>query len=279
MEIQELGQTEWTIISPQYTGSSGGWTYPLIDLRNYRGKTARIAFHFIAVDASGGADNSSGWYLDDIQLPQFTGVEVGSVIERTNTATSVPLMAYSSPGVTNLQFVVRIPAGTLEDFAVDIDHARFASVVITPLGAEEWQVTLGTTESTPLNGFEHIGSLNFKGIVPKSAFVGLEGHSLIGTKVDGTQMACVKFSPGRAVLIAEEPLLEGWLDPAGQRMVTLFGKANTDYTIHESSEISAPRASWSPAWTNTVPSSLFIDAPVQGSLSNAPIGFLNAKQQ
>ena len=62
-------------------------------------------------------------------------------------------------------------------------------------------------------------------------------------------------------------------------MVTLWGKANTRYTIVESTDVALPLASWQVAWTNTVPTDLFIHTQIQGELTNAPILFLDAKER
>lgn len=69
VEVMVAGTGTWERVSVDYTSTgSGVYSSPLIDLSAYAGKRIQIAFHFIAVDASGGADNGLGWYIDDVSL-------------------------------------------------------------------------------------------------------------------------------------------------------------------------------------------------------------------
>jgi len=61
-------------------------------------------------------------------------------------------------------------------------------------------------------------------------------------------------------------------------MVTLFGKSNTAYEIGQTTNTGDANP-WPLGWSITVPASLFIQTPAQGTLSNASVLFLNAKEQ
>jgi len=58
---------------------SSDWTIKDVDLTSYAGQTVRIGFNHSANDSSGvsGADNSHGWFIDDVTIvsgtPTFTG--------------------------------------------------------------------------------------------------------------------------------------------------------------------------------------------------------------
>jgi bacillopeptidase F (M6 metalloprotease family) len=66
VEVQEVGTSTWVKISADYTNSSGAWTYPLLDLSAYAGKTIQIAFHF--QDDGGNGSIAAGWYIDEVTL-------------------------------------------------------------------------------------------------------------------------------------------------------------------------------------------------------------------
>jgi bacillopeptidase F (M6 metalloprotease family) len=72
VEVQEVGTSAWVQISPDYSNSSGAWTYPLLDLSAYAGKTIRVGFHIYDDGGTqyygGPATISSGWYIDDVTL-------------------------------------------------------------------------------------------------------------------------------------------------------------------------------------------------------------------
>ncbi len=67
MEIR-VGTNKWNTISPIYSGNSGSWTEPFIDLSPYAGQTVQLAFHLAAESYSGG----KGWYVDNVQVYPLT---------------------------------------------------------------------------------------------------------------------------------------------------------------------------------------------------------------
>ena len=59
----------------RFTGVSGVWTPRIVPLTEYAGRYVRIAFvHTAQRDAHGHPSESSGWYIDEVQIP--TGGEV-----------------------------------------------------------------------------------------------------------------------------------------------------------------------------------------------------------
>ncbi|MFC1750412.1 hypothetical protein ACFL2V_16550 [Pseudomonadota bacterium] len=68
----------WTPIGNSYTGVSQGWVPMIIDVSDYSGETVRLGF-LHAADSNCGAcaTESSGWFIDDIQImavtPSFSG--------------------------------------------------------------------------------------------------------------------------------------------------------------------------------------------------------------
>jgi hypothetical protein len=122
-------------------------------------------------------------------------------------------------------------------------------------------------------GTKTIGTICFRAISPHSAFVPLSVNNLVISN-----LAPAHAFGTRVVNIANEPLLEAWLGSSRQRMVTLYGIADKTYETRHASIVDTP-APWTPAWTNTVPVSLFTSFPLTGTASNAPILFLRANEQ
>ncbi len=67
VEIRVVGQN-WLRISDVYSGVSGSWSFPFIDLTPYGGQQAEIAFYFQARDCCDWADTSSGWSIDQVTI-------------------------------------------------------------------------------------------------------------------------------------------------------------------------------------------------------------------
>jgi hypothetical protein len=168
-------------------------------------------------------------------------------------------------------FVIEAPAGNLNTPVLTAQGCW--SGTITPQSATQWLVSLQSSCTTGSAGVETIGTICFAAVSPHSAFVPLNVNSLVISN-----LAPAQAFGTRVVNIASEPLLEGWLDSSNNRMLTTYGKANTAYVIHQSTNVAAARP-WPSAWTNTVPASLFTNSAVRGSLSNAPVLFLDAQEQ
>jgi hypothetical protein len=135
---------------------------------------------------------------------------------------------------------------------------------------------LTTSPANPVIGSENIGSLCVTPVSAHSVFVSVAIKDVQLPLYPGWTTTGVG---NRWVIVANEPLLEAGMNGPGQRTATLYGKPNTSYRINESSNLSVATSSWPPAWTNFVPASLYVTTLVQGSLSNSPTLFLNAKEQ
>ena len=62
----KVGTGEWQTISEMYDqNSSGVWSYPSIDLREYAELTVQLSFYFTSNSDAG---ISAGWYVDDISI-------------------------------------------------------------------------------------------------------------------------------------------------------------------------------------------------------------------
>jgi hypothetical protein len=126
-------------------------------------------------------------------------------------------------------------------------------------------------------GVETIGSLCYTAVSTESAFVPLSPVNVLVTNLDGSMPPVLPVG-SRPVIIAEKPLLESSLGPNRQRMVTIYGKADTTYEITQATNLTAV-SPWTLGWTNTVPAGLSFTSPVLGSLSNAPTLYLRANEK
>ena len=60
---------EWERVSDVYSGSSGAWTFPYVDLSKFAGERIEIAFYFQSRDCCFGDDTGPGWYIDLLSIP------------------------------------------------------------------------------------------------------------------------------------------------------------------------------------------------------------------
>ena len=279
LQISTNNGASWIPLGPVLSNTSGNWTRPLYSLKAFAGLKVRLGFYFESHNS--GWPNyytyvSSGWYIDDVRLiHDFAALLLDSPVVRTQNSAcvSLGLAASSSPSVVG--FTIQAPAGRIANLA--FTSGGCWSGAITPISGSEWAVSL--TNNCPTNpmGVVTVGSICLTATSAESAFVPLDVSNLAVMNKDGSAPPVHSFG-SRAVLIADRALLEASLGVNKQRMVTVFGKANTTYEIGCSTSLAAG-SMWTPSWTNIVPASLYYTCPVQGALSNAPALFLRAKEQ
>ncbi len=265
----KAGNNNWATISPIYSGNSGNWTQPFIDLSAFGGQTVQLGFHFHSAGCI-----AHGWYVDDIRLTHdFALLLLDSPAVRTQTTACFSLgIAQSSPAAT-IGFTLKSTVDRLTNLVLNTEGCWTGS--LTPQPASQWSVNLQNVCTNVPMGIKRVNSICFTALGSESAFVPITVGNLSVSNLD-------TFLPGtigvgnRAVIIADKPLLEASVG-AG-RVLTTYGKANASYQIDYATNL-FPTPNWAPGWTNLVPPSLSYTSPVQGSVSNEPLLFLRAMER
>ena len=204
------------------------------------------------------------------------GLCLGSANVRTQQVVCLPLEIISASPAVWLSFTVHAPPGILSNATLNVT-GQFTNATITSGSNCEWFVTMQTSPTDGVVGDQVIGSVCFEAVSTQSAFSQLVLNNLVVTNEDGT-VAGATTCESRSVVIANQALLEATLTTNSQRMLTLYGKASTDYVIEYATNLTVVSA-WLPGWTNTVPASLSYTTPVPDALSNSPVLFLRAKER
>lgn len=201
---------------------------------------------------------------------------LGSAIVRTQQLACLPLQFSVGSPARSVAFTVQAPAGHFVNPVLQTG-SRFTDATVTVGADAQWLIRLQTSSSNPLVGEEFVGSLYFTVISTNSAFVPITVADLVVTNNDGLLPSAAAFG-NRVVVIADRPLLEATLGPNAQRVLTLYGKANTAFRISDTSDPALPLP-WTPTLTNLVPTALFYSQSLTVGLSNAPVLFLHATEQ
>jgi len=244
-----------------------------LDLSSYAGQSVQVAFRIVTI----GCCNAPGWYIDEVRLTHdFALLLLDSRIVRAQDSFCVSLGITESSPASSVSFTLQAPAGNLSNLTLN-GEGCWTNAIITPQPNSEWFVTLQNACTTAPMGVRTIGSLCFTAVSAHSAFVPLTINNLVVTNQDAS-LPSTHALGSRAVIIANEPLLEAWLDTIRQRMATLYGIAGKTYEVRHASIVDSPTP-WTPGWTNTVPASLFSSFPLNGAFSNAPSLYLRANEQ
>ncbi|MCX6380832.1 MAG: choice-of-anchor J domain-containing protein, partial [Armatimonadetes bacterium] len=98
-DATKMKWSDWTAISPQYMGDSGGWTQPLLDITAYAGKTIRFNFYH-----SGQVNSGAGWYLDEITVLLPSPTITGFTPDHGPVDTLVTITGTYFTGATSVKF-------------------------------------------------------------------------------------------------------------------------------------------------------------------------------
>lgn len=263
-----------------YQSSSGNWTRPSFDLAPYAGQLVRIGFYFESRNS--GWPNyytyvSSGWYLDEMTLVHDSAVILlGSPIVRTQNTACISLGLGDTQPASNVTFNVQTSAGLLANPILSTRGCWSGTVL--PVSDSGWTVSLENHCACATFGIETVASLCFTATSPRSAFVPLTVSTATVNRQDGSAPTAINMVGTRVVAIGREPLLEPSIDPGQRRMVTLYGIAGKTYQMEYTPTVSSPLI-WTPAWTNTISTSLFDRFPLTGMFSNSPSLYLRAVEQ
>jgi hypothetical protein len=200
-----------------------------------------------------------------------TSLTLDFAVGRTQQDLCLPLEIVGSSPVALVSFSVEAPAGVLTSPTVAL-APPFTNATVTQVSGSQWTVTMQATNG--VFGDQIIGSICFTANAIQSEFVQVMLGNLVVNNQDATVPGTIALG-GEAVIIANQSLLRAQSSTNGQRSVTLYGKANTDYVIDYSTNLSG---NWFPGWTNTEPGLMFLASPVQGVVSNAPVLFLRARE-
>lgn len=185
----------------------------------------------------------SFWVTIDSDVAQLS---LGSTELRAGQTGSVALNFSSSEGVARLNLVLDVPPGRLSNFSLQALASEIdpASTWVVALPNSSVVIQLATRSGQTLLGYKEVAQLSFSTIVnQQSAFVPLSVRPFSATKSDGTFIADRPSEPGRAVIIAQEALLEAAFNTDGSRRLMLFGKPASTYAIEYSTNPTAA-GSW-----------------------------------
>jgi hypothetical protein len=201
-------------------------------------------------------------------------LSLGSAVVRTQEVAHLALNLVSGSQAYWISFTVTAPTNLLNNASLTA-IPQFTNATVIPGPGSQWFVTMQTDPANGVGGVANIGLLSFNAVATRSAFVPVSINNLVITNQSGVPGAT--GNGGRVVIVADQSLLEASMD-GDQRILTIYGKADTTYEIDYSSNLAAPPP-WLPGWTNVVPLSLSNSAPVPDPFSNAPILLLRAVER
>jgi hypothetical protein len=140
----------WQPLSSHYSGTSGGWSEPALDLSAYAGQTVQFAFHIVWQQNTCGNNAAAGWYVDDVSIQSFGSpvIETGPASQTLSVGSSATLNV-SASGDSPLSYQWRFNSNAIAD-ATNAELS-FANLQLTNTGYYDVVVTndAGSITSIP----------------------------------------------------------------------------------------------------------------------------------
>ncbi|MEI6786041.1 MAG: hypothetical protein WCQ21_34580, partial [Verrucomicrobiota bacterium] len=185
-----------------------------------------------------------------IIVPDYGRVNIGSGSVLAGQSGCVPLTLFSSTGLTNLSFNVRVPANTLTGLAFTAVAPAIGSSHLAMIDASNAVVTVATAPGMTLDGTLQLGSLCFTALSNQvTAVAPMLLSAPAATKADGTALSDIVAVSGRITVVARQPYLEATRGPGNLMQLTLYGIPGTTYVLQTAASLQGP---WSTAQTLTL---------------------------
>jgi hypothetical protein len=188
------------------------------------------------------------WFFERLWQPgpELT-VSLGRTVFGAGGEDCLPINITSRYGLTNLSFVVDLPAVPLINLGVLATAPEVGSVAIEFTGSSQATVTLTARPGEVLRGSLQVASLCLAASAGQdSSQTSLEVQDIRGVRDNGLAVVYSVGQPGGLVLVGSSPLLQCVLSNGGLPSLILYGQPGDGYTIQQS----IGNGTWTNLWTN-----------------------------
>ncbi|MFM1767505.1 MAG: hypothetical protein RJA22_34 [Verrucomicrobiota bacterium] len=196
-----------------------------------------------------------------IVVRDYVELTAGQAVLRAGETSSVPLAVTASAGLSALAVDVRFTDGRLTNLSVEPVAPALTGSALVSTGPGSARLEFTASPGAPLQGNQTLARLHFRAPAAglPSAFVPVDLLNPSYTRAGAGLEPSAILNPGRAVLIAAEPLVDLALGTNGAPALTLFGRVGVQYTLESSTDL--PPAPWTP-WTQLTLTNLAQPAPL-----------------
>lgn len=203
-------------------------------------------------------------------------VEAGQGWVRAGGSGRIPLtarlLAPPDTRLTNLSFVLSLPATDLSNVRLTSTPPTLAEPVVTDLGGRRHRLSVQTREGQALTGEVQLGDLTFD--APENAGSGhqpIHVSEIVAVGADGTTIPATLGLDGRVGLVGRQPLLVA-AGAVARRTLELYGLPGSRYRIEQATNL-ANGIEWRPVQEVTADS---FPQVVEGVDASAPALFFRA---
>jgi sugar lactone lactonase YvrE len=190
-------------------------------------------------------------------------VSVGSGVVQMGNQASLSVNLYSSVSLTNVSFALATLSGYFTNWAISAATPEAVSASAQAPDCSQPQFNFVAQSGQPLLGAVSLGTITVQTLPDgNSDFAPLTVNSVMATAANAAPVSVFGQS-GRLVLIGPQPLLEETLTNSYSRVLALYGKPGSNYTIISTTNFS-DQATWTFVTNVTLPN------PVQLYITPGP---------
>jgi hypothetical protein len=216
--------------------------------------------------------SSARWFA--VVVTECLQTSLGQAIGAVGGGGCIPVSLESSFGLTNLTFTVTASEGGFTNFTVTPTAPEVGSTTVGQISSTQAVVVLAAQPGQVMRGPKEFAQVCFE-LVPDqpSAFVRMDVEDILGLGENGAPIGNASGSPGRTVVVGEEPLLECVHGTNSQPLLILYGIPASGYALDTRTNITV--GSWQPVLTNlTVGTNLWLN--ITPPASSSPENFYRA---
>lgn len=186
-----------------------------------------------------------------VSIPDYVQATLGTSAARPGEPVCLPMSLFSSAMLTNVQFIVSVPATGLTNWSVTPLSAALCGGSVLSLNATQLLVNLTTCAGQVLLTTNQVVAqlcLNV-GTNEPSEFIPIPITVAQAIRNDSSQVNDTGSSRGRLVVVADKPLLDLQTDTNGV-VLTLYGIPNATNTVLATPDIGG--VLFQPIWQNVI---------------------------
>ncbi len=192
-----------------------------------------------------------------IIVGDYLELSLGQAIVQTGNNASVPITVTNTTGVTNLTAALFAATNRLTSLGLSGLASELRSGGLTAQGPGLSKLSFSVTNGQILQPAQLLGQLNFTAISTQSAFVPLVISNVVSIQSNGLPLVRTLAGIGRAVVVANEPLLEALPPTNPQPVLIIYGNPGSNYVVEYTLDSADKSNNWQTVWQGSIPTNLF----------------------
>lgn len=186
-----------------------------------------------------------------VMVPDMAELSITSAVVSAGQTVAVPITLDATGPVTNLSFVLDIPADRVTSVTVQSLLPQTLTITQQPAGAAHSVITVQTINGQSLLGVQNIAQLYLSAAAQQpSSFGTISISSLNAAMADGQSVDETNAVNSKLVIVSSDSLMEAGL-VNGNRNLTLYGQPGNSYEIQSTTNLTPPCV-WTPEFTTVL---------------------------